>query len=93
MHLPTEKIRQIICLTAKGDSVRTIARQLEIDKDTVNRVILRASDHCTHILTDLLISLEMTETQVNELWAFVKKRKILGRRRTSHKNKIESGTE
>lgn len=76
MHLPTEKIRQIIHHAAEGVGVRATARLLELDKDTVNRVILRAGEHCAHVLSGLLISLALTETQLDELWTFVKKEKF-----------------
>ena len=46
---------------------------LDLDKDTVNRVVLRARDHCDLMLSNLLSSLIMTEAQVDELWSFVKK--------------------
>ena len=47
-----------------------------------NRVILRAGEHCAHVLAGLLTSLEMTELQLDELWTFVKKRKILATPKT-----------
>lgn len=77
LHLSAETIRQIIHHAAEGVGVRATARLLEMDKDTVNRVIMRAGEHCTHVLSSLLTSLELTELQLDELWTFVKKRKIL----------------
>jgi transposase-like protein len=77
LHIPAEKIRQIIHHAAEGVGVRATARLLEMDKDTVNRVILRAGEHCANVLSGLLTSLELTETQLDELWTFVKKRKVL----------------
>ena len=83
LHLPAQTIRQIIHHAAEGVGVRATARLLELDKDTVNRVILRAGEHCAHVLSELLTSLELTETQLDELWTFVKKRKVLAATRTS----------
>lgn len=77
LHISAEMIRQIIHHAAEGVGVRATARLLEMDKDTVNRVILRAGEHCAQVLSSLLTSLELTETQLDELWTFVKKRKIL----------------
>jgi len=82
MHIPAETIRQIIHHAAEGVGVRATARLLDLDKDTVNRVILRAGEHCARVLSDLLISLELTEAQLDELWTFVKKRKILAAPKT-----------
>lgn len=77
LHLPAETIRQIIHHAAEGVGVRATARLLELDKDTVNRVILRAGEHCARVLSGLLTSLQLTEAQLDELWTFVKKRKVL----------------
>ena len=77
LHLSDVTIRQIIHHAAEGVGVRATARLLSLDKDTVNRVILRAGDHCAHVLSELLTSLKMTEAQLDELWTFVKKRKVL----------------
>ena len=77
LHLSEEKIEQIIHHAAEGVGVRATARLLGLNKDTVNRVILRAGEHCQLVLSGLLRSLKLKETQLDELWAFVKKRKIL----------------
>ena len=77
LHLPPDAIRQIIHHAAEGVGVRATARLLEIDKDTVNRVILRAGEHCELVLSSLLSSLSLTEAQLDELWTFVKKRRLL----------------
>lgn len=77
LHLSDESIRQIIHHAAEGVGVRATARLLDLDKDTVNRVILRAGEHCANVLSELLRSLKLTEAQLDELWTFVKKRKVL----------------
>ena len=46
MHLPAETIRAIIHHAAEGVGIRATARLLSLGKDTVNRVILRAGEHC-----------------------------------------------
>ena len=77
LHLPAKTIQQIIHHAAEGVGVRATARLLGLDKDTVNRVILRAGEHCAHVLSGLLISLKLTEVQLDELWTFIKKRKFI----------------
>ena len=86
LHLSPETIRQIIHHAAEGVGVRATARLLELDKDTVNRVILRAGEHCANVLSGLLASLELSEAQLDELWTFVKKRKVLAVPKTSRKS-------
>ncbi len=77
LHLSDEQISQIIHHASEGVGVRATARLLNINKDTVNRVILRAGEHCEAVLSSLLRSLKLKEAQMDELWAFVKKRKLL----------------
>jgi len=67
-------IRQIIGCVAEGNGVRSTARILELDKNAVNNVILKAGNHCEIILADLLKSLHLNECQLDELWAFVRKK-------------------
>ena len=92
LHLSSETIRQIIHHAAEGVGVRATARLLEMDKDTVNRVILRAGEHCAYVLSGLLRSLELTETQLDELWTFVKKRKVLAVPKISNSSTDERGS-
>jgi hypothetical protein len=77
MHLPAETIQNIIHHAAEGSGVRATARLLKLDKNLVNRVILRAGEHCAAVLSGLLRSLTLKEVQLDELWAFVKKNKVV----------------
>ena len=81
LHLSDEKIAQIIHHAAEGVGVRATARLLDINKDTVNRVILQAGEHCEIVLSNLLRSLKLKEAQLDELWAFVKKRNLLNKKK------------
>jgi len=85
LHLSEDTISQIIHHAAEGVGVRATARLMGIDKDTVNRVILRADEHCELVLSNLLCSLNMTEVQLDELWAFVKKREMLVKKNSKRK--------
>jgi transposase-like protein len=87
LHLSDDKIAQIIHHAAEGVGVRATSRLLDINKDTVNRVILRAGEHCEIVLSNLLRSLKLKEAQLDELWAFVKKRNLL-----TKKKLVESGS-
>lgn len=81
LHLSDDKIAQIIHHAAEGVGVRATSRLLNINKDTVNRVILRAGEHCEVVLANLLRSLKLQEAQLDELWAFVKKRNLLSKKK------------
>ncbi len=81
LHLSDDKIVQIIHHAAEGVGVRATSRLLDINKNTVNRVILRAGEHCEIVLSNLLCSLKLKEAQLDELWAFVKKRNLLTKKK------------
>lgn len=83
LHLPAKTIQDIIHHAAEGVGVRATARMLGLDKDTVNRVVLRVGEHCAKVLSNLMADLNLTEAQLDELWTFVKKRKVLEARKTS----------
>ena len=72
----TETIGKIIRTTAEGVGVRATARILELDKDAVNRVILKAGEHCMRVLDNLLVQLGLTEIQLDELWSFIEKKTL-----------------
>jgi hypothetical protein len=81
LHLSDDKIVQIIHHAAEGVGVRATSRLLDINKNTVNRVILRAGEHCEIVLSNLLCSLKLKEAQLDELWSFVKKRNLLTKKK------------
>jgi len=71
-----ETIQRIILAIAESNSIRGTARILSLDKDGVNRVVLKAGEHSKMILENLIRDLCLNECQLDELWAFVKKRKL-----------------
>jgi len=64
LHLSDDKIAQIIHHAAEGVGVRATSRLLDINKDTVNRVILRAGEHCEIVLSNLLRSFEAKRSPI-----------------------------
>ena len=86
-----ETIQRIILAVAECNSIRGTARILSIDKDGVNRIVLKAGEHCKQILEDLIRDLCLTECQLDELWTFVKKRKLFPTK-TSRKNMAATGS-
>jgi len=75
-HYSAATIRQIINCTAEGNGVRASARILELSKDGVNKIIIKAGEHCRFVLSNLLNSLHLEECQLDELWTFVQKKKL-----------------
>ncbi|MDR1298014.1 MAG: hypothetical protein LBO05_11755 [Deltaproteobacteria bacterium] len=94
-HLPVEVIKSIVHHAAEGVGVRATARLLDMDKDTVNDVILKVGTHCAVVLDGLLRSLDFPEVQMDELWSFIKKKNVMSllpRKRMMMKKKAKSQT-
>ncbi len=63
-------IRQL----AEGASIRTVARNMECDKDTVSHWLPRVGRHCLRLIDYFFRDLHLTECQLDELWTFVYKK-------------------
>jgi IS1 family transposase len=56
---------------AEGNSLRSTARIVQIDKDTACDWLDRAAQHCRKVLLYLWQDLPVTACQLDELWSFV----------------------
>ena len=74
-HYSEKEISQIISCVIEGNGIRSTSRITGKSKNGVNRVILKAGKHAEMILANLLSSLYLEECQLDELWAFVNKKK------------------
>jgi len=86
-----ETIQRIILAVSECNSIRGTARILQLDKDGVNRIVLKAGNHCKRILENLIHDLCLTECQLDELWTFVKKRKLFPTK-TSNRSMAATGS-
>ena len=75
-HYTASTIRQIILCTSEGNGVRATGRILELSKDGVNKIVLKAGKHSQMVLFNLLNSLHLEECQLDELWTFIQKKKL-----------------
>ena len=86
-----ETIQHIIKAIAEGNTIRGTARIFSLDKDAVNRIVLKAGEHCKRILEGLIHDLNLKECQLDELWTFVKKRNLFPKK-TSNENTGDTGS-
>lgn len=77
LRVPDEKIVQVLICTAEGTGIREIGRILNISKDTVNKIVFKAEDHCEVVLANLLKSLKMNNEQLDVLISFIENREVL----------------
>jgi len=76
-HYSDQTIKSIILCTAEGNGIRATSRILGLSKDRVNQIVLKAGIYADMMLSNLLQSLHLNECQIDELWSFVQKKKLL----------------
>ena len=54
---------------AEGNSIRSTARIVEVDKDTICDWLDRAAQHCRVVMLYLWRNLHVTECQLDEAWS------------------------
>lgn len=74
-RLPFQKVKQICKHLVEKNGVRSVARLLKINKNTVVNWMNNLAEHALQI-TDLLVKdLGLSTYEVDEFWSFVKKNK------------------
>jgi len=76
-HYSEKTINSIIVCTAEGNGIRATSRILGLSKDRVNQIVLVAGAYADMMLSNLLRSLHLNECQMDELWSFIHKKKLL----------------
>ena len=76
---PPETIWMALSAMAEGLSIRSTARVFDVDKDVVQSWLKQASEHMETVSQYLFHNLNLTQVQVDELWA------LMGRRQKKHK--------
>lgn len=65
---------QAVKCLAEGNGIRTTSRILDIDKDTVQRCVVAAGQHCQLVESALMHHLHLEECQLDEMWSFMYKK-------------------
>jgi hypothetical protein len=76
VHYNAEAIRGIIVCVAEGKSIRSTAVKLGLSKDRVNKIMLKADAYAEEILSGLLRSLHLNETELDKLWLYVTRKNV-----------------
>jgi hypothetical protein len=82
-HLPVNQVHEIIHHAAEGVSVRATAHLLGLTKNTVNLAIIKVGEYCQKAYSSMMRDLQLNEIQLEELWTFVKKKRLLTKKNSS----------
>jgi len=72
--LAHSKKATIIRALVEGCSIRSIERMTEVHRDTIMRLMVRVGQTCELLLDRMMVDLECTEIEVDEIWGYVGKK-------------------
>jgi len=79
--LPKEKVVDVVKPLAEGIGVRKTARLTGVGRETVGRILKAVGKHAKEIHDQLVKDLQVREAQMDEMWAFVGKKRQASDRR------------
>src|ERR1022692_2813955 len=72
--LSTEKKLAVISALVEGNSIRSISRMTDVDRNTINSLLLRTGDRCSAILESKMQKVTCRHLQCDEIWTYVQKK-------------------
>jgi IS1 family transposase len=72
--LSTEKKLAVISGLVEGNSIRSISRMTNVDRNTINSLLLRTGEHCATLLNERMRQLPCRRLQCDEIWTYVGKK-------------------
>jgi IS1 family transposase len=72
--LSTEKKLAVISGLVEGNSIRSISRMTDVDRNTINSLLLRTGERCAVLLDERMRELPCRRLQCDEIWTFVAKK-------------------
>ena len=72
--LSAQKKLAVIAGLVEGNSIRSINRMTDVDRNTINSLLLRTGDRCAEIMDSTMRNLRCQYIQADEIWTYVGKK-------------------
>jgi IS1 family transposase len=72
--LSVEKKLAVLSALVEGNSIRSISRMTDVDRNTITSLLLRTGDYCADLLDGSMRNLRCQYVQCDEIWTFVGKK-------------------
>jgi IS1 family transposase len=72
--LSVEKKLAVISGLVEGNSIRSISRMTDVDRNTINSLLLRTGERCSAVLNERMRQLPCRRLQCDEIWTYVGKK-------------------
>ena len=72
--LSAAKKLAVIAALVEGNSIRSISRMTDVDRNTITSLLVRVGDRCTTIMDERMRNVRCPFLQVDEIWTYVGKK-------------------
>src|SRR5208282_6890837 len=72
--LSADKKLAVISALIEGNSIRSINRMTDVDRNTIASLLLRSGDRCAEITANTMQNLRCNFLQCDEIWTYVGKK-------------------
>lgn len=72
--LSTEKKISVLSALVEGNSIRSISRMTDVDRNTISSLLLRTGDYCADLKDGSMRNLRCCYVQCDEIWCYVGKK-------------------
>ena len=72
--LSADKKLAVISGLVEGNSIRSISRMTDVDRNTINSLLLRTGERCAALLDERMRQLPCRRLQCDEIWTYVAKK-------------------
>jgi len=72
--LSTEKKLAVISALLEGNSIRSVNRMLDVDRNTIASLLVKTGDYCADLLDGSMRNLRCGYVQCDEIWTYVGKK-------------------
>jgi hypothetical protein len=72
--LSSDKKLAVISALVEGNSIRSINRMTDVDRNTIASLLLRTGDRCAEIMDGSMRNLRCQYVQADEIWCYVGKK-------------------
>ena len=74
MYLPFDTAKRAVNLLVEGNSIRSTARIMDIERNTVLALLHRVGADCQDLLRSRVRNVDISHLEVDEIWTFVQKK-------------------
>ena len=71
MRVDLDKAMLVINMLLEGTSIRACERLTNMNRDTIDRLILEVGQRCQHFMDDHIVDVRCGDIQIDEIWSFV----------------------